>query len=421
MPFVSGEIFVSEVIGHPVLDRSGDEIGRLRDIVVGPGEPFPPLQALVISRRRSLAIIPWHQLQIFNRRVISVTILASDVSPASILPTDILICRDLLDKQIVDINGAKLVRVNDLKFGDVNGKACLVAADVGLRGFLRRFGWEARGERFFAFFRSALPYRLIGWNVLQTIEPRLTRLTLTVSRKKVAKLHPADLAEIISEVSQKERDALFGSLDVEVAAEALHELEPRIQAEIIDGMSSSRASDILEQMPPDEAADVLGDLKEEKAKELINLMEKEEAEDVQELMEHEEDTAGGLMTTEYLSFPPDMTVEEAITELRLEAPDVETIYYLYLVDVEGKLLGVVSLKDLILAKPTMLLADIMKTPVKTLTLDTPQKDVAEFISKYNLLAAPVVDDSHLMQGIVTVDDVVDILLPPASRKKRRKL
>jgi Mg/Co/Ni transporter MgtE len=191
--------------------------------------------------------------------------------------------------------------------------------------------------------------------------------------------------------------------------------------DIIDDMSKERASDILERMPPDEAADVLGDLPEAQAQELINLMEKEEAEDVQELMEHEEDTAGGLMTTAYLSFPPDMTVDDAIRELRLEAPDVETIYYLYILDSGERLVGVLSLKHLILATPQTLLADIMTTPVKTLPLDAGQQDVAEFTSKYNLLAAPVVDEHAVMHGIVTVDDVVDFLLPPASRKKRRKI
>jgi Mg2+ transporter MgtE len=321
----------------------------------------------------------------------------------------------------VDINGAKLVRVNDLELGDVKGKLCLVAADIGFRGLLRRLGVEKRGDRLFTLFHSKLQHKLISWRYVQTIEPKLTRLTLTVSRHKVAQLHPADLAEIISEVSQKERTALFGSLDVATAAEALHELEPGVQADIIDDMSKERASDILEAMPPDEVADVLGDLPEAKAQELINLMEKEEAEDVQELMEHEEDTAGGLMTTEYLAFPPDMTVDDAIRELRLEAPNVETVYYLYILDSSERIIGILSLKHLILATPQTLLGDIMVTPVKTLTLDAKQKDVAEFISKYNLLAAPVVDENMVMRGIVTVDDVVDFLLPTASRKKRRKL
>jgi CBS domain-containing protein/sporulation protein YlmC with PRC-barrel domain len=420
MPFFAGEIFVSEVYKKPVLDQTGEEIGKLKDIIVGLGEPFPAVTSVVISAGKDTYLVPWDMINLFNRRVISVNARMDVLKPAEVASSDILICRDLLDKQIVDINGAKLVRVNDLELGDVKGKLCLVAADIGLRGLLRRIGVEKRGEKLLALFKYKLQRKLISWTYVQTVEPKLTRLTLTVSRQKVSSLHPADLAEIISEVSQKERTAIFGSLDVDTAAEALHELEPRVQADIIDDMSKERASDILERMPPDEAADVLGDLPEAKAQELINLMEKEEAEDVQELMEHEDNTAGGLMTTEFLAFPPDMTVEEAIKELRLEAPNVETIYYLYIVDQNEHVNGVVSLKNLILAMPQALLSDIMLTPVKTLPLDAEQKDVAEFVSKYNLLAAPVVDENAVLRGIVTVDDVVDFLLPTASRKKRRK-
>ena len=419
MPFFVGEIFVSEVYKKPVLDQTGEEIGKLQDIMVGMGETFPAITSLVVADGSQTYLIPWDMINLFNRRVISVNARTEDLKPAKPSPTDILIFRDVLDKQIVDINGAKLVRVNDLELGDVKGKLCLVAADIGLRGILRRLGVEKRGEKILSLFNYKLQYKLISWHYVQTIEPKVARLTLTVAGQKVSSMHPADLAQIISEVSQKERTAIFGTLDVDTAAEALHELEAGVQADIIDDMSKERASDILERMPPDEAADVLGDLPEAKAQELINLMEKEEAEDVQELLEHEEDTAGGLMTTEYLAFPPDMTVEEAIKELRLEAQNVETIYYLYVLDREEKIIGVLSLKHLILASSQTLLSDIMITP-KTLPLDAGRNDVAELISKYNLLAAPVVDENMVMRGIVTVDDVLDFLLPTASRKKRRK-
>lgn len=421
MPFFAGEIFVSEVSKKPVLDQAGEEIGKLKDIIVGMGETFPAVAALLVADGKATYVIPWDMVNLFNRRVISVNALINGLTPAPVSSTDILIFRDILDKQIVDINGAKLVRVNDLELGDVKGKLCLVAADIGLRGLLRRLGVERRGERFLSALNYKLQHKLISWHYVQTIEPKVSRLTLTVSGQKVSSMHPADLADIISEVSQKERTALFGSLDVDTAAEALHELEPGVQADIIDDMSKERASDILERMPPDEAADVLGDLPEAKAQELINLMEKEEAEDVQELLEHEEDTAGGLMTTEYLAFPPDMTVDDAITELRREAQNVETIYYLYIIDTNERLIGVLSLKHLILALPKTLLSDIMITPAKTLPLEAERNDVAEFISKYNLLAAPVVDEDMVLKGIVTVDDVLDFLLPTASRKKRRKL
>jgi magnesium transporter len=421
MPFFAGDIFVSDVFKQPVLDQAGEEIGKLKDIIVGQGDPFPAVTALVVVSGKSVVVLPWEQINLFNKRVISANVLRSALSPAPPAATDILICRDLLDKQIVDINGAKLVRVNDLRLGDVNGRMCLIAADIGFRGILRRLRLESRGERFLSLFRHRMASNMIGWHYLQPVEPKLSKLTLTVSRQKVSQMHPADLAEIISEASQKERSAIFGTLDLETAAGALHELEPSIQADIIDDLTSEKASDILEQMPPDEAADVLGDLPEKKAEELIQLMEKDEAQEVKELLEHEVDTAGGLMTTEYLSFPPDMSVEDAITELRLEAPDVETVYYLYITDEGERLLGVLTLKDLILARSELSLRDIMRSPVKTLPLDAEQQDVAEFISKYNLLAAPVVDADQVMRGIVTVDDVLDFLLPPASRKRRRKL
>ncbi len=420
MPFFAGDIFVSDVYQKPVLDQAGEEIGKLKDIAVGHGDPFPAVTSLIVSGGKIIHLIPWDQVNLFNKRVISANVIKSSLQPAAVSETDILICRDILDKQIVDIDGAKLVRVNDVKLGDVNGRMCLIAADIGFRGILRRLGAEARGEQVLSFFRYRLPTTLIGWHYLQPVEPKLTKLILTVSRQKVAQMHPADLAELISEVSQKDRTALFGSLDVETAAEALHELEPSVQADIIEDMSKEKASDILEQMPPDEAADVLGDLSEKKAEELINLMEKEEAQDVKELLEHEEDTAGGLMTTEFLSLPPEVSVDDAIRELRLAAPDVETVYYLYVLDDQERLQGVVTLKDLILARPEAMISDIMHTKVKTLPLETEQKDVAEFISKYNLLAAPVVDENSVLRGIVTVDDVLDLLLPPVSRKKRRR-
>ncbi len=420
MPFFAGEIFVSEILNKPVLDQKGEELGKLKDIVISPGEPFPAVSALVVTAGRTTCVIPWDLVNLFNRRVISINILSAQLAPASVVPSDILIGRDMLDKQIVDIDGAKLVRVNDLELGDVYGKLCLVAADIGLRGILRRLGVEARGEKALSLFGYKLQHKLIGWHYLQTVQPRLSKLTLTISGSKVAKLHPADLAEIISEVSQKERTAIFGSLDVETAAEALHELEPQVQADILEDMTNEKASDILEQMPPDEAADVLGDLPEARAQELIQLMDKDEAEDVQELLEHEDNTAGGLMTTEFLSFPEDMTVEDAIRDLRLAAPDVESIYYLYIVDAEEHLVGVISLKNLILARPHEKMHEIMKSPVKTLPPDAKQNDVAELISKYNFLAVPVMDENMVMRGIVTVDDVLDFLLPTASRKRRRK-
>jgi Mg/Co/Ni transporter MgtE len=194
-----------------------------------------------------------------------------------------------------------------------------------------------------------------------------------------------------------------------------------MQADIISSMDTEKAADIIEEMPPDEAADVLSDLPTERAKEILEHIEKEEAEDIQELLGHEEDTAGGLMTTDFISYPPDMTVQAASERFRTEAREVENVYYLYIVDREEKLRGVVSLREMLLAENDCYLADIMETNLKTVAPGEDEMVVAEIISKYNLLALPVVDENNYMHGIITVDDIIDILLPPSAKKKRRKV
>jgi magnesium transporter len=270
-------------------------------------------------------------------------------------------------------------------------------------------------------FRKRLPYNLISWNYLQPLEPKLTKISLTVPRQMVSELHPADIADIISQVSQKEGASFFKGLDLETAAEALSELEPDIQAALITGMDTDKAADILEEMPPDEAADVLSDLPVDKAKELLERIEKEEAQDIQELLSHEEDTAGGLMTNEFISYPPDIPVRDAINRFKKDAEEVEIVYYIYVIDENERLLGVVSLRELLLADLNAQLSDIMETKVKTVTPETDEMDVGEIVSKYNLVALPVVDEEGALLGIVTVDDILDRILPPAAKRKRRRV
>jgi Mg2+ transporter MgtE len=237
----------------------------------------------------------------------------------------------------------------------------------------------------------------------------------------LSELHPADIADIISQVSHKEGATFFNDLDVDVAAEALSELKPETQVDIISEMDTDKAADIIEEMPPDEAADILSDLPVDKAKEILESIEKEEAEDIQELLSHEEDTAGGVMTNEFIAYPPETTVRGAIEKFRKYAAEVETVYYIYIVGASEKLLGVISLRELLLAPPDTKISDIMETKLKTVTPETDEVEVAEIISKYNLLAIPVVDTEGFMLGIVTIDDVLDRILPPAAKRKRRKM
>ena len=420
MPFF-GELFVSEILKKPVLDPKGEDLGRLRDIMVVKGEPFPKVSALIVEKKKRLFNIPWSDLNIFNKRIISAIIYSENLQPYEFSEKDLLIVRDIFDKQIVDANGAKVVRVNDVRLEGFNSEAILVAVDVGMRGIMRRIGFERGGEDVLRIFNKRLSLNLISWAYIQPLEPKLTKISLTVPRQMVSELHPADIAEIISQVSHKEGASFFKGLDVETAAEALSELQPDVQAAIITGMDTDKAADIIEEMPPDEAADVLSDLPVDKAKEILEQIEKEEAEDIQELLSHEEDTAGGLMTNVFIAYPPEITVKEAINRFRKDAEEVETVYYIYVLNEEEKLLGVVSLRDLLLGDPATRLADIMETKLKTVTPDTDEVDVGEIVSKYNLVALPVVDTEGALLGIVAVDDILDRILPPAAKRKRRKV
>ncbi len=416
-----GELFVSELSKKPVLDPKGEELGRVRDFIVIKGDPLPRVSALILDKKKTSFSLGWEYIGIFNKRIISSRVYASKVKSYEFPEDDLLIVRDILDKQIVDANGAKVVRVNDVKLEGMKNNAYLGAVDVGARGILRRLGIERRGENLYRVFGKSLSHNLIRWNYIQPLEPRLTTISLTVPRQMVSALHPADIADLISKVSHEEGVALFEGLDPNVAAESLHELEPEFKKAIIDSLDKGFATDIVERMPPDEAADLLGELSSEKAKELLESIEKGESQEIQELLVHEEDTAGGLMTNEFISYEPELKVIEAIEKFKMDAYNVETVYYIYIINEEKKLTGVTSLRDMLLASPDETLSEIMEKKLKTVTPDTDQHVVAEIISKYNLLALPVIDAKGGLLGIVTIDDIMDILLPPLSRKKRRKV
>ncbi|HMK56469.1 MAG TPA: CBS domain-containing protein [Dissulfurispiraceae bacterium] len=416
-----GELFLSEIIKKPVFDPKGEIIGRVKDVIVVKGDPLPEIAAVIVHRKGQQHIIKWAAINIFNKRIISSFLYADSLQSYEYPGEDLLAVRDILDKQIVDANGAKVVRVNDIKLEGYNGSAVLIAVDVGMRGILRRLGAEHSSDEVLRFFKTRLSYNLISWNYMQPLSPELKSIALTVPRQMLSDLHPADIADLISQVSREEGAHLFKDLDIETAAEALSELMPERQAEIISSIDTEQAADIIEEMQPDEAADVLSDLPTEKAKEILEHIDKEEAEDIQELLGHEEGTAGGLMTNVFIAYPPQMTVSEAIERFKKDAEEIESVYYIYVMDENEKLVGVASLRDIIMADPNAALAEVMETKLKSVTPETDDRVVAELISKYNLVALPVVDAENVLLGIVSVDDVIDIILPPSAKRGRRKV
>ncbi|MHB8481410.1 MAG: magnesium transporter MgtE N-terminal domain-containing protein [Nitrospiria bacterium] len=412
----NSSIYVSELLGIPVLDHLGEEIGRVKDFFIAGGEIFPKVTAVLYGYRRGY-ILPWEKIIFYNRRLFSTKILKSGRTPVELTRHEILIKRDILDKQIVDIHGAKVVRVNDLELQEINGTLSLTSADVGVRGILRRLLGGSSREWWRKKFDRKKSQHLISWAYVGPIQPQLRRLELNISRQKVSQLLPQDIAHIMEQVSSKDRELLFKSLDKDTAAKTLSELDPDTQVKIVEKMDREEASDILEIMPPDEAADVLGDLSENSAQQIIQVMQKEEAEELQELLEHPENTAGGMMTTEIFTVSPEMTCDEAILKIKEKGHEVETIYYLYVVDDENKLVGICSLRDLLLARWDQKLSVGMMTNIKYVSPRSPQGEVASLISKYNLLAVPVLDEEKKLVGIVTVDDVVDVLIEYYPRNK----
>jgi len=415
-----GALFVSELLKMPVLDPKGDELGKVKDFVVIKGDPLPRVSALILEEKKKRYCLEWENVGIFNKRIISSKVYSPRIEPYEPSDEILLIVRDIFDKQIVDADGAKDVRVNDVQLEGHKNHACVGGVDIGLRGILRRIGIERKSEKFYEFLGKTLPHNIIRWSFIQPLEPRLSKLSLTIPRQMISALHPADIADIITKMPQEHGIAFFKGLDPNVAAEALPELDPDLQKTIIEDIDKDYASEVVERMPPDEAADLIADLGKDKAKELLDSIEDEDAQDIQELLAHEEDEAGGLMTNEFIAYPPELTIHDAIEKFKIDAHDVESVSYIFIVENE-KLIGITTLKDMILNSPNLPLSEIMETKLKTVFPDTNQRVVAETISKYNLLAIPVVDDKGDMLGIVTIDDIVDILLPQSSRKKRRSV
>jgi magnesium transporter len=403
---VLGEYFFSQIQRIPIIDHEGRRLGELRDLAIRWDRDTPKATGIKYAKGVN-RLIPVEEVDHFDQAGVKLKGGLAEERLIPLQPDEIYMGKWLMDKQIIDIKGAKVVRVNDIKiFWLQSGERKYllpVAVDIGLRGLARRLGVE--------FLLKKRDNHFVWWHSIQHLEEKTASLQLVSEQAQLDKLHPADLADILEDLDYKKRADFIEDLDVETAAEAFAEMEPDTQMEIIEHLGSEQAADLLEEMPPDEAADLLGELPEEKADELLNLMEPEEAQEVRELMEYEEGTAGALMTTEFIALPPDLTVAEAFPRLRKLAAEAETIYYLFILDESENLLGVVSLRELLIAEPEAKLADLMQTRLITVLPEDPDERVTELIDKYALLAIPVVDESGKMEGIITVDDVLDMLIP----------
>jgi len=411
--------YLSEVIGKPVYDATGDAFDTVSDLVIYHGtERFPRITGILLRGDRSrVAIIPWDAVAELTASGIRLKVERRHLSPRPLQPDEILLRDDILDGQVVDTDDIKVVRVNDIELRQTGSEVRVVGADVGTRAILRRLGLEPFVSGMLARAGRTLAVRVIPWNLVAVLGGTMTPLKLSISRQKLKDIHPADLADLLEELDRDERVEMMTALPDERAADVLEEAEPDVQATVIQELPSERASDILEEMAPDEAADVLGELPEARAEELIALMEEERAEEVSRLLQYPPDTAAGTMTTEYIALAESMTVEQVFARLRETQPDEEAINYLYVVDGHERLVGVLSIRALIAARPETQVSAVMRRDVITVGPDVSAPDVAATLVKYDLLAVPVVEESGRLIGVVTVDQVIDILLEEYGPRK----
>ncbi|HEY3282108.1 MAG TPA: CBS domain-containing protein [Armatimonadota bacterium] len=398
--------FLTQVLGRPVFDNIGEPLGKVRDVLVSPSEPLPIVSAISISNGRAEVVVPWRQVREEVDRF-SLPFSRDRVPHYALGGEDIWLRKGVLDRQIVDVHDHKVVRVNDVRFVETPGQVRLLGVDASTRGLLRELGLEWLARLIGSLIGRSMPEKVIAWNDVETLKQADGPIKLRIPLQKLSRLHPSDIADIIEQMNPMQRADVIESLDVQTAADVLPEASAEIQAEIIGDLDTERASDILEEMDPDEAADILGDLPPDRTEELLAEMQPEEAEDVRELLTYEDETAGGLMTNDFVSIPEDANAQGTIDLLRELKPDEDTAYYLYVTSGEGRLSGIISLRSLIVAKPETPIRSIMQMHVVHAHPEAGLREVGELFQKYNLLALPVLDYDDTLKGIITIDDMME--------------
>jgi magnesium transporter len=417
-------IYFSQLINQTVWDGYGSVVGKLEDILIDRTErKMPPIVALSLKKNPAgIDFIPAAQIASLWP---SITLKVGADRLRTFKPSghELPLLDRVLDQQIVDTEGRRLVRVNDLQIARAGEQFVLTGVDVSGTGLLRRLGLEKVGRSIGNAINRPAKSVVIPWEFVASIEHD-DPLRLSVSQNRLVKMPPADIAAIVDELDHHTSTALLEGFDNEALADTLEESSSEMQMTILSNMAPERAADILEEMDPDEAADLLADLPNGTSQALLELMEQDEALEVRTLLTYPEDAAGGIMTTEFAYVPEDLTVGEALDFLRQseDAQDDEVMYYVHILDYNQQLKGIVTLRDLVMTDPNSNLRQWVEAEEISVEPLTPQKEVAYLIAKYDLRSIPVIDpENQAMLGIVTVDDAIDIVLPTAWKKRLPRL
>lgn len=408
---IAPKFFLARLISAPVYSDTGHQAGCITDFTLSLRNNWPCFdQAIVFDFNTSTNRVAAKScFKSFTPENFTLSTPISELprlAPQSNQPT----ATQLWDKSVIDTVNVRRVQVNDLEIlADESGEIWISGIDIGFRGALRRLGLEKIACSLLEKIGFGPKHKIIEWDKIIGFNEQFTSLTTELTTDNFQNLHPADLADILDDLEDSERISIIENLDEETAADTIAEADFETQLQIIEQLDTETASEIIEEMEPDEAADLLQDMDPDRARAILNHMDHDEASDVRKLLQHDEYTAGGIMTTEFASIVEDFSVANAFSHLRLIAPDIEMIYYLYVTDNNDRLKGVVSIRDLLTTNPNVLIADIMDTDIVSVKANTPQEEVANIIGKYDYMAIPVVNNQQEMIGVVTVDDVMDVM------------
>ena len=408
--------FLSKLLGSPVRDAADKAAGTLGDLIVSSGQAYPRVTALAVKRRGKIVYAAWEQVTSFEESGTILRVPATAMGDRELEAGELPLSATFLDKQLVDTEGRKVIRVNDIQLLRTGIDVHVVAVDVSSGAILRRVGLARVGERIAKGRQNPKPH-LIDWKDVDVEHTDDSSVRLAVPRTKLELLHPADIADLVHELSPEERAAVLDALEDDLAADTFEELHPSYQASLLLEMPDEKASELLVNMSPDDAADLLADLPDDRRQHFIAMMQKADADDLEELLSYPEHSAGGIMTTDYAWARLDDTAEKATQRLREQAEYVETVYYIYVVDRSEKLRGVFSLRDLLTTPLDKKVRDFMTENPVAVSTAASEEEITDVIAKYNLLALPVVDDEGELHGIITIDDAIDLVLPLAWKKR----
>jgi len=418
--------YLSGIIGKEAFDSDGEAVGIIKDLLISAvpsGQNDPNSQLVTGIKLKIKKESRYYSFRTFRvvkaREFLNVTCTDLIELNREEVENGLLLVENILDKQIVDMNGRKLVRVNDVRLATLPAGTFTVAVDVGIDGILRRIGISTPMKKILSLFKVSIPTKYILWDDVQAVDFSNLNIKLSKSVAKLHTLHPSDLADILEDIGKKSSTSVFSALDEEKAADVLEELETHAQIHIVESLPVNKVADVLEKMPADEVADILDELEDDRAELLLKEMEAESSKEVRELLEYDDDLVGSIMTTDYLSFSGTKTVEEVLQELRLKKPEAPELYNMFVTEKNDKLVGTFNLRDLVVSEPDRKIKQIMKSEPVSLYDDQKTGAIAEIVSKYNLLAVPVIDRQEQLQGMVVVDDVVEDLISERKTRKRK--